>query len=124
MTKHAEDLAKLGWQYFECPACGSEGARAFPKPEQEPVAWTLLLVGEHHGIIGKAGDAFASAPEHYRRVDVYTTPPQRKPLTELEAETLFDNCGGKWNGDHWVIKDADLHDFARAIEAKLNIKGE
>lgn len=94
------------------------------QPEQEPVAWTLLLVGEHHGIIGKAGDAFASAPAHYRRVDVYTNPPQRKPLTELEAETLFDNCGGKWNGDHWVIKDADLHDFARAIEANLNIKGE
>ena len=88
MTKHAEDLAKLGWQYFECPACGSEGARAFPKPEQEPVAWTLLLVGEHHGIIGKAGDAFASAPEHYRRVDVYTTPPQRKPLTDEEMQRM------------------------------------
>ncbi len=27
---HAEQLARLGWQYFECPACGSEGARAFP----------------------------------------------------------------------------------------------
>ena len=53
---------------------------------------------------------------------LYTTQPQRKPLTELEAETLFDNCGGKWNGDHWVIKDADLHDFARAIEAKLKEK--
>jgi len=35
--EHAEQMAKLGWQYFECPACGSEGAKAFPKPEQEPV---------------------------------------------------------------------------------------
>lgn len=35
--EHAEQLAKLGWQYFECPACGSEGAKAFPKPaQQEP----------------------------------------------------------------------------------------
>jgi rubredoxin len=22
-------------EYFECPACGSEGARAFPQPEQD-----------------------------------------------------------------------------------------
>ena len=29
---HPEKLAKLGWQYFECPACGSEGAQAFPNP--------------------------------------------------------------------------------------------
>jgi len=33
--EHAEKLALKGWQYFECPACGSEGARAFPQPEQE-----------------------------------------------------------------------------------------
>jgi len=32
VQEHAEQLAKLGWQCFECPACGSEGARAFPKP--------------------------------------------------------------------------------------------
>lgn len=34
--EHPEQMARLGWQYVECPACGSEGARAFPKPEQEP----------------------------------------------------------------------------------------
>lgn len=33
--KHAERLSLKGWQYFECPACGSEGARAFPQPEQD-----------------------------------------------------------------------------------------
>jgi len=32
-----ERLAELGWQEIECPICGG-GARAFPKPEQEPVA--------------------------------------------------------------------------------------
>jgi hypothetical protein len=41
----------------------------------QPVAWTLLLVGEHHGIIGKAGEKFLGHPEHYERIDVYTTPP-------------------------------------------------
>ncbi len=33
--EHAERLSLKGWQYFECPACGSEGARAFPQPEQD-----------------------------------------------------------------------------------------
>lgn len=33
-----ERLAELGWQEIDCPICGG-GARAFPKPEQEPVAW-------------------------------------------------------------------------------------
>ena len=32
---HPEQMARLGWQYVECPACGSEGARAFPKPEEQ-----------------------------------------------------------------------------------------
>lgn len=32
---HAERLAEKNWQYFECPACGSEGARAFPHLERE-----------------------------------------------------------------------------------------
>lgn len=45
-----EQMARLGWQYFECPVCGSEGARAFPKPEeqqscdkQEPVEYQMRM---------------------------------------------------------------------------------
>lgn len=49
---------------------------ALAQPAQEPVAWTLLLTDEHHGIIGAAGEKFIGAPEHYKRVDVYTAPPQ------------------------------------------------
>lgn len=48
--QHAEELAELGWQYFECPACGSEGAKAFPKPEQEPPTfdeWTSDYVRDN-----------------------------------------------------------------------------
>ena len=44
--EHPEQMARLGWQYVECPACGSEGARAFPKPE--PVA-TVIEELEHDG---------------------------------------------------------------------------
>ena len=35
--EHPAQMARLGWQYVECPACGSEGARAFPKPEEKLV---------------------------------------------------------------------------------------
>jgi hypothetical protein len=45
----------------------------------QPVAWTLLLVGAHNGLVGKAGEKFLSNPEHYQRVDVYTAPPAAQP---------------------------------------------
>ena len=53
-----------------------------PQPaQQEPVAWTLLLTGEHNGLVGKAGEKFVGAPEYYKRVDVYTSPPaQQEPV--------------------------------------------
>ena len=48
-------------------------------PEQR--GWTLLLTGEHYGLVGKLGEKFDSSPSHYDRVDVYTAPvaaPQRE----------------------------------------------
>jgi hypothetical protein len=57
------------------------------QPAQEPVAWTLLLTDEHHGIIGKAGEKFIGAPECYQRVDVYTIPPKREWVGLTEEET-------------------------------------
>ena len=50
---------------------------AYAQPEQEPVAWTLLLTGEHNGLIGKVGEKFIGAPDYYQRVNVYTALPQR-----------------------------------------------
>jgi len=58
-----------------------------PLPAQEPVAWTLLLTGEHHGIIGEAGEKFIGAPECYQRVNVYTTPPKREWVGLTEEDT-------------------------------------
>ena len=57
------------------------------QPAQEPVAWTLLLTSEHHGIIGEAGEKFIGAPECYQRVDVYTAPPQRPWVGLTDEET-------------------------------------
>ena len=53
--------------------------QALEQPELEPVAWTLLLVGENTGIIGKAGETFESHPKYYKRVDVYTSPLKHEP---------------------------------------------
>ena len=46
-------------------------------------------------------------------------PPQatQAEVTDAEIEALFGKCGGHWSGDQWVIEDADIHPFARAILA-------
>lgn len=69
--RHAEGLAKLGWQYFECPACGSEGARAFQKLKQDPAPELLALLIRYrretplghqpHMIAHEADEAIAKA---------------------------------------------------------------
>ena len=65
-------------------------------PVQEPVAWTLLLTGEHNGLVGKAGEKFVGAPEYYERVDVYTSPPAQRTWVEVEQV--------KWEGDKLIAK--------------------
>ena len=134
--EHPEQLARLGWQYFECPACGSEGARAFPKPEQwtpedmayrpgglaqpeqEPVAWstdiefdddTEIILPEEKGRLGTAG----------MTIPLYTSPPKRQPLTDKQIEAVYENASGQ------ELRPQDYRivlQFARAIEAKLKEK--
>ena len=84
-----------------------------PQPAQEPVAWTLLLTGEHHGIIGKAKEKFIGAPECYQRVNVYTTPPKRKwvGLTDEEIHALPE-----------YAEDGVIYRLIRAAEAALRRK--
>lgn len=38
-------------------------------------------------------------------------------MTDEQIESAFQKCGGKWDGDRWVIEDADLHPFARTLLA-------
>ena len=42
---------------------------------------------------------------------------QPAEVTDEQIESEFQRCGGKWDGNQWVIEDADLHPFARAILA-------
>jgi hypothetical protein len=68
-------LAALGWQAIECPFCGSSGAQAFSKPKQEP-EW-------YHGVDEHGCNRFYHKtevrPSKFSN-ELYTTPPQRKPL--------------------------------------------
>lgn len=39
-------------------------------------------------------------------------------VSDAEIERVFQSCGGKWDGDMWVIEDADFHPAIRAILAR------
>jgi hypothetical protein len=38
-------------------------------------------------------------------------------MTDAEIDDAVFRAGGKWDGDHWVIEDADLYPFVRTILA-------
>ena len=71
------------------------------QPAQDPVVWTLLLVGEHHGVIGKAGEQFLGHPKHYERVDVYTAPPKRK-WVGLEKSDMPDGENPMFDHEYFI----------------------
>ncbi len=91
-----------------------------PKQEQgEPVAMRYDFDGYGYKYI----DSGSGSDWQTRIKDaepLYTTPyvpTGRQPVTDEQIEAKFKQCGGKWNGDQWVIEDADLHPFVRSIES-------
>ncbi len=106
--EHAEQLAKLGWQYFECPACVSGKAKVFPMPAQpqhEPVA-TVRSFGDLGGTFDWA------SPRTYRPpvgAKLYASPPASKPLTDEQIAEIAAQGHQRWI------------EFARAIEAAHGI---
>ena len=95
---------------------GIDFAKQYAIPAQEPVAWTLLLTGEHHGIIGEAGEKFIGVPECYQRVNVYTTPPKREwvGLTDEETQAYWD-----WEDWQTGAGRSTIFEMVKDIEAKL-----
>ena len=93
------------------------GCQAIAEAEkQKPVA-TLV---EHHGFVD--GIVRFDGVENMEQLPIgtkfYTTQPtSQKPLTDEQIEEKFSKSGGRWNGDQWVIEDADLHPFVRSIES-------
>ena len=109
--EHPEQMARLGWQYVECPACGSEGARAFPKPEGQAVAWVCYGALYKHDIDFEE-DVVNAVPVGSL---LYTSPPQRQPLTNEEIAEVAERM------EATDAASSFWREFARAIEAAHNI---
>ena len=74
------------------------------QPEQEPVATVRCINGITIGYLEVMQPVGTK---------LYTTPPQRKPLTEKRIEELY---------SFWVVDCQDIVGFARAVER--TVKGE
>ena len=111
--------AWTGKATYKCNICGrddfrSEHAAAFhecgekAQPEQEPVAWKHPITNDVFSTyrFAKQGCGVGQEP-----VPLYTTPPQRKPLTDEQCKTLW---AFEWKGERVQ--------FIRAIEAAHGIK--
>lgn len=82
--------------------------------EQEPVAWM-----DREGDLYKMPEIKNWAPPHKM---LYTSPPQRKPLTEEEIKVIEE---GIWKSEFFDATERQANrEFARAIEAAHGIKGE
>ena len=99
-------LDEYGLQFIDIVAAYREATQ----PEQEPVAWLSTdSIGERHLCFDKPLDNDPVQP-------LYTTPPQRKPLTDKAITQVIDSMPRGIRG--WM-SDWDLYEFAQAIEAKL-----
>jgi hypothetical protein len=89
---------------------------ALAQPEQDPVASIFIS-----GIGEREFDDWGHNLPVGRNL-LYTTPPQRKPLSDEEIYSLADSLE-IWNEDdeEWIL---DPNTFARAIEAAHGIGGE
>ena len=89
---------------------------ALAQPEQKPVAWAMYQKGRLLSFWMDKGDAynFEFTSEHSWS-PLYTTPPQRKPLTDEEIGAILEDINAF---------GTRLYTFARAIEAAHGIKGE
>lgn len=79
-----ERLAELGWQEIDCPICGG-GARAFPKPEQEPMAWIERdMQCDDFDPDSVTCEKPTIAADGWEWVALYTTPPPQYKEPEQE----------------------------------------
>ena len=88
---------------------------ALAQPEQEPVVWMYQDKSTHKVWIQKHMRDFVDHGQTYE-TPLYTTPPQRKPLTDQEIILIVADCAASH-------QHTDIH-FARAIERAHGIKGE
>ena len=85
---------------------------ALAQPEQEPVAWKDMAFARLGVVRDKMHHADVKTIQRFLDGD-YTTPPQRKPLTDEEIGAILEGVNAY---------GTRLYTFARAIEAVHNIK--
>ena len=105
------------------PASLRDFLKALDQPEQKPAAEVkLMMTGGNAGIATRIVEIDDPMRERLHPGQMlYTTPPHRKPLTDVEIWNTYKNL--------WMFHPAeeprlagDVLKFARAIEAKLREK--
>ena len=114
--------ARMGWKaavaHYVLAAAPQPAQQPAPV-QQEPVEWQHRkpIMDSEGNTRGYSDWLLGKGLEWWPHRALYTSPPARKPLTDEEIETV-------WRS----VQANDFHDcvkpFARAIEAKHNIKGE
>ena len=100
------------------------------QPEQEPVATLWQHGGTGRTRITMPGDITDCDASWFKAADLYTTPPQRKPLTDkmvlIAARVMSDRQADACNidkEDQWKVYGQNFIDDARAmLEAAHGIK--
>ena len=89
---------------------------ALAQPEQEPVAWVHHLTFKNLNSFERSRYSTTLAKKQTDAccIPLYTTPPQRKPLSDEEIILIVAECASSH-------QHTDIH-FARAIEAALRSK--
>ena len=107
----------VAWEQFHEHMAGPF-YKAPPQPEKEPVAWGVFEVNLHDMFFTEA-EAVEMAQlkgTHAEVRPLYTTPPQRKPLTLGQKQRLWSSVG-----DKPTLKDR-VNAYGLAIEAAHGIK--
>ena len=92
---------------------------ALAQPEQEPVAYLVLFEGAGKLLEFKKGNYIHGAKVEH--IPLYTTPPQRKPLTFEQVEEIANKVADEPMKVKIIIPNFRVR-LARAIEAAHNIK--
>jgi len=93
------------------------GIKAALEAKDEPVAWIKRSAkGNIYDLLSEPDDGYEP---------VYTTPPQRKPLTDEEIHQIFiANSVAVDNGNAYMVAGLRTVNITRAIEAKLRSKND
>jgi hypothetical protein len=94
--------------------------KAALEAKDEPVAW----LNPYGGVLQRLDTGLEKLTY---TIPLYTTPPQRKPLTDEEMKAVVEQeLVNYWDGEYIDTTGARdcLTKFARAIEAAHSIKGE